>query len=236
MSLLQNLMSFLHPVIIDSKPGKISKLLEVTKSNGKFVLNTATTNYSYGGINTMFDDFFKKINIKKFEIQNILILGMGAGNMIALLREKYGIESPITAIEKDPVVIELAHKYFNIARFKNLTIVEADAFDYCKESLDKFDLVLIDLFIDGDVPAIFASKEFLTNLRKVMTDKSCLIYNKMTEQPHHKKEFDQLLLEISKHSPSTTIHTSNSHESENSFIYFNTLSLIGQGKIKNKHI
>jgi tRNA1(Val) A37 N6-methylase TrmN6 len=85
-------------------------------------LNSKNANYSFDGLHIIFNQLFQKIDINKFEFRNILILGMGAGSIISLLRDKYNISCPITAIEKDEVVIELAKKYFNIDKYKSLTI------------------------------------------------------------------------------------------------------------------
>ena len=224
MSKLQNIMSYLFPIIIAKREGKVTDYLEVTKSNGKYVLNSANANYSFGGLHEIFDTFLNKINISQFKTTNILLLGMGAGDIVTLLKEKHKINTTITAIEKDPIVIELAKTYFNIDRFNNLKIVEADAFEFCKNSNEKFDLVIIDIFVDGDVPSIFATNEFITNLRNMMSEKSCLIYNKMTEKPHHKVEFNKLLEELKPLFPGAEMHKLNSFGWENSLIYYNTIA------------
>jgi spermidine synthase len=150
---------------------------------------------------------------------------MGAGTVVSLLKQKFKIDCTITAIEKDDVVIELAKKYFEIEKFKALNIVNDDAFEYVKTTHKKFDLIISDLFIDGNVPEQFASSEYITNLKRISNTNSCLIYNKMTEDPKHKKEvkaFEKLFSEVF---IGAETHKLIANDSENSLLYYNTLLL-----------
>ena len=219
------MVSYLYPVIIEKRKGTVTPYLEVVKSNGKYVLNSDNANYSYGGLHALFNAFFKRIAIKKYDIKSVLVLGMGAGTVVSLLKQKYKIDCSITAVEKDDVVIELAKKYFEIEKFKALRIVNDDAFEYVKTTHKKFDLIISDLFIDGNVPEQFASPEYITNLKRISNTNSCLIYNKMTENRKHKKEvkaFEKLFSEVF---TGAETHKLIANDSENSLLYYNTLLL-----------
>jgi len=219
------MVSYLYPVIVEKRKGTVTPYLEVVKSNGKYVLNSDNANYSYGGLHALFNSFFKRIAIKKYDIKSVLVLGMGAGTVVSLLKQKYKIDCSITAVEKDDVVIELAKKYFQIEKFKALRIVNDDAFEYVKTTHKKFDLIISDLFIDGNVPEQFASSEYITNLKRISNTNSCLIYNKMTEDPKHKKEvkaFEKLFSDVFTGSET---HKLIANDSENSLLYYNTLLL-----------
>jgi spermidine synthase len=218
--------------MIESKKGGVTPYLEVMKSNGKYVLNSQNANYSFGGVHTLFDKLFKKIDIQKYDFKNVLILGMGAGSIISLLKEKYTMNCSITAIEKDEVVIELAKKYFDIERYDSLTIIKADAFEYARTTEHTYDLVISDLFVEWDVPEIFASNEYLVNLKRISNNRACIIYNKMTELPIHKKELIKLLEDFESVFPGFELHTLSSNDSENSMLYYNTLPVsITQSKV-----
>ena len=219
------MVSYLYPVVVEKRKGTVTPYLEVVKSNGKYVLNSDNANYSYGGLHVLFNTFFKRIAIKKYDIKSVLLLGMGAGTVVSLLKQKYKIDCSITAVEKDDVVIELAKKYFEIEKFKALNIVNDDAFEYVKTTHKKFDLIISDLFIDGNVPEQFASSEYITNLKRISNTSSCLIYNKMTENRKHKKEvkaFEKLFSEVF---TGAQTHKLIANDSENSLLYYNTLLL-----------
>lgn len=225
MKRIKNIVSFLYPLIIESRNGSVNPYLEVTKYKGKYRLNSQHTNYSFGGLHTVFDRLFRNTGIAKHEFKNILVLGMGGGSVICLLREKYGFNCPITTIEEDDVVIEFAKKYFNIGKYKSLTIVKGDAYEYTSTTDNKYDLIISDIFIEQSVPKKFASLDYLNNLKQISSERSCIIYNKMTELGVHKKEFVDLAQNFMKLFPGSEIHTLYVNNSENSLLYFNTLPI-----------
>ncbi len=225
MKRIKNIISFLYPLMIEARNGKVTPYLEVMKSRGKYVLNSKNANYSFDGLHLIFNKLFQKININKYEFENILILGMGAGSIISLLRDKYNIDCSITAIEKDEVVIDLAKKYFNIDKYKALTIIKADAFDYVMNTENKYDLIISDLFVDNNVPKIFASRAYLKNLKRISKERSCVMYNKMTESAEHKKELITVFNEFEYIFPSAKVLKFNVYHSENSVLYFNSLPI-----------
>lgn len=224
MTKIKTILSYLQPIMIETREGAITPYLEVVKHNGKNILNSQNANYSFNGLNLIFKRLFKQIDLQKFSFENILILGMGAGNVIELLRDTYHINSPITAIEKDAVVIELAKKYFNINRHNNLTILNDDAFDYVLKTNQTYDLIISDLFVDDVVPEIFASKEYIEGLRRVSKKASCIIYNKMTEQITHKQELSPLQEKFEQAFPGIKLLKFRVHEFENSILYYNSIS------------
>jgi precorrin-6B methylase 2 len=225
MKKIKNILTKIHPTVIETREGSVTPYLEITKTNGKYVLNSDTANYSFGGLHVLFDTFFKQIHIKQYDIHTVLLLGMGAGSVITLLKGKYKIDCAITAIEKDDVVIELAKKYFQIEKHKSLSIVNDDAFEYVKTTYKKFDLIISDIFIEGNVPEQFASPEYIHNLKRILNKNSCIIYNKMTENPKHKKEvkaFEKLFSDVF---IGAETHKLIANDSENSLLYYNTLLL-----------
>ena len=225
MKKIKTLLSFLQPVIVETRKGSVTPYLEITKSNGKYVLNSQNANYSYGGLHVLFNDFFKKVELKKYDIKSVLLLGMGAGSVISLLKNKYDFNGEITAIEKDEVVIDIAKKYFEIDSFQSLHIIQADAFEFVKTTTQSFDLIISDIFIDGNVPAIFATPEYIMNLKRISYQRSCIIYNKMTEQQIHKKEVSEFEKLFSSVFNGAVTHKLIAYESENSLLFYNNLPL-----------
>lgn len=223
MLLIKKLLSYLIPISIEKRKGTLNAYLEVQQYKGKLLLNAEHVNYSYGGMHKLFDALFQKTRISQYDFQSVLILGMGAGSNIKLLKDKYQYKGSITAVEKDEVVIELAHKHFDMDQYPALEIIHADAFDFVSTSENKYDLIISDLFVEANVPAVFASPEYLSNLKRISNSQSCLIYNKMTEDPLHKKEVAKLLKDLQLFFPGTKIHKLYSAGSENSLVFYNTL-------------
>ena len=187
-SKLTKVLSYLFPQRLAVADGHGGAHLEVVVNNGKLMLNANQSNYSFGGLHLIFEQLFDQIEIGKFEIKKVLLLGLGAGSVVDLLVNKYGLKCAITGVELDGNVIDFAKKYFDIEKYKSLKIVQADAFEFVQQCNEKFDLIVVDLFVGDTVPTNFTSEEFISNLKRLSNDKCCVAYNKMTDNAKHKQE------------------------------------------------
>ena len=104
-----------------------------------------------------------------FSPKNVLILGLGCGVAAKLISKKFP-KAKIMGIEIDPVMINLGQKYFDLDKIPNLKIIEADAFKAVKLLKEKYDLVLVDLYM-GDKNA------GVPELKLVTTKNSVIISN-----------------------------------------------------------
>jgi len=176
--LLSFLSSFLFSHTIEERKSDVSGKVEVLYSNGKYILDSANVNYSFGGLHTVFRKAFAQFGIKQRNIKSVLILGFGSGSVASILQEEYGKYMEITGVEKDPAVIELAKKYFSIDKYKKLSLHCADAYDFVmKTSLPVFDLIVVDVFVDLFVPEKFQEEKFLIALSKLLPEQGILFYN-----------------------------------------------------------
>ncbi len=191
-NLLKKITSYFCPIMIEQCTGIVSPYLEVNLENGKYMLDTAKVNYSYGSLHKIFDKTFHHFNLKAREVKNVLILGFGAGSVASLLAEKYCKGCKITGIEKDQIVIHLARKYFNLNRFKNLELICDDAYDYVQTHGKKFDVIIVDIYIDDQVPQCFHEKRFLKQLDRLLSEQGVLFFNKMANNPEQETEFKEL--------------------------------------------
>lgn len=154
---------------------EINGTLEVTYINGKKILDTANANYSYGSLQKILEIGLTKVNLKS--VENLLLLGMGGGSVIKSLRKTFEYKKNIVAVEIDPKVIRLAKDEFGISSSEKLQIIQQDAFEFVKNSEEKFQLIIIDLFIDLDVPPIFHKKEFCKNVSSLLMKNGAVIFN-----------------------------------------------------------
>lgn len=168
------ILSYLWPVTRRFS-SEINGTLEVTFINGKKVLDSENANYSYGQLQKVLEFGLAQVDLKT--VKNILLLGMGGGSIIHSLRDNFGYNGSITAIEIDPKVIEIAGKEFGIAESQNQHIIQGDAFQYVENCKDAFQLIIVDLFIDTEVPAVFYERKFCQNLAKRIASNGFLIFN-----------------------------------------------------------
>jgi len=171
------LSSFLFTYTIEERKSEVSGKIEVLYSNGKYVLDSAHVNYSFGGLHTVFQRAFSQFQIKQREIKNVLILGFGSGSVASILQDEYGKHLEITGVEKDSEVIVFAKKYFSIDKYKNLNLHREDAFEFVQSCNQKFDLIVMDVFIDLDVPEKFSEENFISALGKLLSEDGILFYN-----------------------------------------------------------
>lgn len=171
---MKKFLSYLWP-ITQQFTSEINGCLEVTYINGKKLLDAQNANYSYGLLQKILEFGLDKIDLKS--AKNVLVLGMGGGSIIRSLRENYGYNGHLIAVEIDPKVIQIAKDEFGITESQNQRIVQDDALQYVKYSNKTFQLIIIDLFIDTQVPPVFYEKEFCQNVTKLLAFKGSLIFN-----------------------------------------------------------
>jgi spermidine synthase len=78
--------------------------------------------------------------------KKVLIIGLGGGSMIHFL-QKHDPECMVDAVEIDPVVVQLAERFFILKRTDNVRVIVADAFEYFKENETKYDVIYMDAFL-----------------------------------------------------------------------------------------
>jgi spermidine synthase len=176
---LSKLLSWFHPVQLEKVQGELGHTLEVNVNNGKIVLDTATVNYSYGELQNIFDYAFTKTGLYDLPIHSALIPGFGSGSVSHLLHDKCDPEISVTGIEADSEVIRLAKKYFPEARKRNVSIIHSDASKYVRTLKDNFDLMVVDVFVNDEVPKNCQTPEFFAELKSHLNLKGKIYVNKM---------------------------------------------------------
>ncbi|SFJ78548.1 spermidine synthase [Myroides guanonis] len=177
--MISKLLSYLIPVPYKRITSNVNSQLEVTWNNGKLVLDTPNTNYSYGNLEKILKKGLQYIGFKKIKnMDSVLILGLGAGSILHTLRTEIDYQNHIVSVELDPAVLYTAKKYFDIDRFKNHEIIEGDAFEYVlKNHNKKFDLIVLDLFQDVTMPSFLFEKYFVNNLKSMLSINGFILFN-----------------------------------------------------------
>ena len=168
------------PKIIYKTTTEINNILEVCYINGKLVLDSKNTNYSYGNLQKVLRKGLQKIGKEKInQFENTLILGVGAGCVIETLVEEFNYNQKIIGIELDEKVIKIAQDYFDIKRFKNLNLIQYNAFDYVLETKQKFDFIIIDVFQDTKMPVFLFETFFIKRLHEILNKNGKVLFNTM---------------------------------------------------------
>lgn len=168
------------PIPFKKYRSKISGMLEINYVDGKKVLDTSNSNYSYGSLQKILHKGLEEIKFDK-ETKTILVLGLGGGSIVETIREHLKSKAFIELIDIDDTVITIAKEEFEIERFNNINIICDDAADYIKKCTGTFDLIIVDIFIIATVPEIFTETEFLTNLISRLNTNGKIIFNTMPD-------------------------------------------------------
>lgn len=181
---MKHLLSYLFP-ITKKVSSNINGELEITWIDGKKYLNSLHANYSYGSLQKILDFGLSKIDFH--QEANLLLLGLGGGSVLKVLREKYQHKGKITAVEIDKVVIQVAEDEFSIKENDSLAIFCIDAIDYIQQCQQVYDLVIIDVFIDDVVPAPFFHLDFWEKLTLCIQKNGYFIFNAGIRQIEEEK-------------------------------------------------
>lgn len=172
------LISYLYP-ITKKIESDINGTLEITWYNGKKHLNTKNANYSYGSLQRILKYGLEKMDLSK--VHSVLLLGLGGGSVIQTLRKDFNYQEHITAIEIDPVIIQIAKDEFQLQNNEQLEIICTDAIEYIEKTQATFDLIIIDLFIDIHVPKQFLELPFWETLLKRKSTSGIILFNASLE-------------------------------------------------------
>lgn len=178
--MIKRLFSYLIPIKIYEAKSSLSKSIEVTWANGELVLDSLNTNYSYGSLQRILKVGLKNIGFDKITVMDsILVLGVAGGSVIKTLVDEVKFEGKITGVELDSEIIKVANTYFKLDQIKNLEIVIDDAFEFVLKTKDKYDLIIIDIFQDTNMPNFLFETFFINRICYLLKSKGFVLFNTM---------------------------------------------------------
>lgn len=186
--MLKKLFSYLIPVTIFKQKSTLSQTLEVTWTDGKLVLDSENTNYSYGNLQRILKKGLKIIGFEKIQsMQSILVLGVAGGSVIRTLVDEIDFKGEITGVEIDKAIIEIANTYFKLDEIPNLEIIFDDASEFVLKTNKKFDLIIIDIFQDTKMPDFLFEFFFINRICFLLNPKGHILFNTMLLNTKHKQ-------------------------------------------------
>lgn len=118
------------------------------------------------------------------EPQRVLLLGLGGGSQARFLL-KYFPDCHIDAVEINPLVTELAQRFFYLEQTERLTIHHMDGAEFLRTHTEqKYDLILVDAFTrDGPVASMFEAENLKAIYRSLNKHGVCAI-NSWKDDPY----------------------------------------------------
>lgn len=182
----KRLLSYIFPITIYRSHSQISGELSVTLLNGKPILNSTNTDYSFGSLQRVLRFGLKKIGYETIKQQKkILVLGLAGASVVQTLINEIRFNGKIYGVDIDKEVIELGRLFFQLDKIKNLQIFIEDAQEYIKNTTRKYDLIIIDIFEDKKMPDFLFNISFFKQLYSILSKKGIILFNTIVE---NKKE------------------------------------------------
>lgn len=184
-----NFFPFLKPKKENVFSSKINDKIRVIENFSRKVIYVAGAEQTGGTITGMWQKALLLIKNQWIDAKNMLLLGLGGGDVIRLIR-KTNPNIHIKAIDLDPVMIEIAGKFFDLKKSSDLTIVKRDAFYYLLLNRKKYHFIVVDLFVGFKNPVKFRSLKFLKMLKTSLAPGGTILYNSHYHS-YYDREFDK---------------------------------------------
>ncbi len=111
--------------------------------------------------------------------QRVLIIGLGGGTLPNTLQKLFPA-AHIDVVEIDPAVVKVARKYFDFDPAGKIRVAEEDGRVFVKRALrqtTRYDLVMLDAFDHEYIPEHLLTREFLQEIRTLLTERGVLAAN-----------------------------------------------------------
>lgn len=195
--MIRKFFSYILPVKIYKKKSARSKMIEVTWANGELVLDTENTNYSYGSLQRILRYGLRNIGYEKIlQMDHILLLGVAGGSVVKTLVNEIEYKGKITGVEIDPEMIQIANQYFNLHQIEQLNVVIDDAFEFVLKTKEKYDLIIIDIFEDTNMPNFLFEKFFTDRICAILKENGFVLFNTMILDEAHNVRNKKYIAEV----------------------------------------
>jgi len=173
--------------ILDEKTSKYNGTLKVIRDYtwGTYIVAGGLTQ-SGGIINGIWKGALRKIWREKPEVKNCLILGLGGGTSARLVHANWK-EAKIIGVDIDSVIVDLGRKYLRLDE-SNVKIQIGDALKFVENSKEKFDLILVDLYVGDKFPVEFEREEFVKKIKKITNKNGIVVFNRVLGKDKGKVE------------------------------------------------
>lgn len=112
-----------------------------------------------------------------------LIVGLGGGAMVHFLNYFFP-KMEVDVVEIDPVVVKLAEEYFGTKAGPKMRIFTGDAFNYLRQTKEKYDVIYMDAFLKPSkktdatgFPLRLKTIGFYRNLQEKLKEKGLGVFN-----------------------------------------------------------
>jgi spermidine synthase len=111
------------------------------------------------------------------EINNVLMIGLGGGSLPRFIK-KYFPQANIDNVEIDPLIADIAKKYFFVEEKNGFNVYVEDGRKYIERINKRYDVIILDAFgSDNEIPLQLTSQEFLIHVKSRLSLQGIVITN-----------------------------------------------------------
>lgn len=180
------------PRTVYSVESPVNGRIRVVDRFGRRSLKIGGLEQSGPMVKSIWRQALKKVKGGDSGIKNCLVLGLGGGTLVHLLKKRWP-NSRVTAVELDPEVVRIGRHFFGLGAIKGLEIVVADAVRYISRPglPRRYSLVAVDLYLGERFPAEAESGPFRERLKKLLAPGGVVIFNRLRSE--NLKKFERNL-------------------------------------------
>ena len=127
-----------------------------------------------------YTDYFHIPMLLLDEPRSALFVGLGGGSAPKRFARDYP-EVTVDVVELDPMVVEVAQRFFHFEPGPRLRVANLDGRAFLKRSAERWDVIGIDAYstnaYGSTMPAHMATREFFAEVRERLTDDGYLVMN-----------------------------------------------------------
>lgn len=123
-------------------------------------------------------------------IDSLLILGLGGGAQVKSYNYVYSVNQ-ITAVEIDPLIIDLGKRFFGL-NDANLTTINEDAFLFFDTTQARYDVIIIDSFKEDMFENNCQSPTYFNKINEHLAPDGVLLINKLVIDESNNKMGENL--------------------------------------------
>ncbi len=183
-------LSYVHEWILERRSSPYNPDLYISYKKGRYLLNTPEAIYSYEERYDNFGQVIEKLGAERFRANEVLLLGLGLGSIPMIFERKHDLVLQYTAVELDPVVIELCSKYALPRIEAPIEIYQGDAYLWVMSTERQYDLIMMDVFSSDVIPAEMESTTYLDALDTALRPGGMLMYNRLYTLADDRKATD----------------------------------------------
>lgn len=175
-------LSYVYPQLLEKRSSKYNQQIKIYRFLGKPFVSVGNLTQSGGLVTKIWQSVVNHTSKHQFlqsPPRSILILGLGAGSCVKPIIDKWP-KTQITALEIDPVMIDVGKKYFALDAFNKLKIINQDAFVWFKKNKRLYDLILIDMYQGAKIHPQANSVQFLNNVKNSLTQSGIAVFNRLS--------------------------------------------------------